>query len=75
MSGSVVSQILSVAQHVGEIVSGRQVEPDLNGAVDLDGQTRPDIEHSPSLGVRPDAEARGHGPIIACRATSQDRSA
>ena len=72
MTSSVVSQILSVAQQVGEIISGREVEPNLQGAVDLGRLPRPKVEHSPSIGVRSDAEARGHGPTIARRAQSQD---
>ena len=75
MTRSVVSQILSVAQQVGEIVSGREVEPDLQGAVNLGRLPRPEIEHSPSIGVRSDAEARGHDLIIARRAQSQDSRA
>jgi len=69
---SVVSQILSVAQQVGEIVSGREVEPNLQGAVDLGRLPRPEIKHRPSIGVRSDAEARGHGLTIARRAQSQE---
>jgi hypothetical protein len=72
---SVVSQILSVAQQVGEIVSGREVEPNLQGAIDLGRLPCPEIKHSPSIGVRSDAEARGHDRIIARRAQSQDHRA
>lgn len=75
MTRSVVSQILSVAQQVGEIVSGLEVEPDLQGAVDLGRLSRPKVEHSPSIGVRSDAEARCHDLIIARRAQSQDSRA
>lgn len=72
MARSVVSQILSVAQQVGEIVSGRQVEPNLQGAVNLGRLPRPKVEHSPSLGVRSDAEARGHDLMIARREPSPE---